>query len=54
MALSQARAESVVHYLAANGIDKSKMVAKGYGSEQTLKGHAPEDAANRRVEVSAP
>ena len=53
VALSQARADAVVHYLAANGVDKSKMTAKGYGSDQTLKGHSPDDAANRRVEVSA-
>lgn len=52
-ALSQARADSVVHYLAANGVEKSKMTAKGYGFDRPLKGHAPEDAANRRVEVSA-
>ena len=52
-ALSQARAESVVHYLAANGVDRSKMTAKGYGFDRTLPGHSPEDAANRRVEVSA-
>lgn len=53
LALSQARADSVVKYLAANGVDKSKMTAKGFGPDQTLKGHSPEDAANRRVEVSA-
>ena len=53
MALSQARADSVVHYLAANGVDKSKMTAKGFGPERTLKGHSPADPANRRVEVSA-
>ncbi len=53
MALSQARANSVVHYLAANGVDKSKMTAKGYGPDRTLKGRSPEDPANRRVEVSA-
>ena len=53
LALSQARADSVVHYLAANGVDKSKMTAKGYGFDRTLKGHSPDDAANRRVEVSA-
>lgn len=52
-ALSQARAESVVHYLTANGVDKARMTAKGFGFDKTLKGHAPEDAANRRVEVSA-
>ena len=53
MALSQARADSVVHYLSANGVDKARMTAKGYGFDRTLSGHAPDDAANRRVEVSA-
>lgn len=53
MTLSQARAQSVVTYLSNNGVDKSKMTAKGFGPDRTLKGHAPTDAANRRVEVSA-
>jgi len=52
-ALSQARAEAVAKYLAAKGVDQSKMTAKGYGSERPLKGHAASDPANRRVEVSA-
>jgi len=52
-ALSQARADSVARYLAANGVDKSKITAKGYGSDRPLKGHAATDPANRRVEVSA-
>jgi outer membrane protein OmpA-like peptidoglycan-associated protein len=53
MALSQARAQSVVNYLSSSGVDKSKMTARGYGFDRTLKGHSPDDAANRRVEVSA-
>ncbi len=53
MALSQARADAVVHYLAANGVEKTKMTAKGFGPDRTLPGHSPADAANRRVEVSA-
>lgn len=53
MTLSQARADAVVQYLAANGVEKSKMTAKGYGPDRALKGHSPSDPANRRVEVSA-
>lgn len=53
MALSQARAQSVVSYLASNGVDKGKITAKGFGPDRPLKGHAADDAANRRVEVSA-
>ncbi len=53
MALSQARAQSVASYLASNGVDKSKITAKGFGPDKPLKGHAADDAANRRVEVSA-
>jgi OOP family OmpA-OmpF porin len=53
MALSQARAQSVVNYLTTNGVDKGRMTAKGFGPDRPLKGHASEDAANRRVEVSA-
>lgn len=52
-ALSQSRAESVVHYLASAGVDTSRMTAKGFGFDRTLKGHTPDDPANRRVEVSA-
>ena len=54
IALSQARADSVVRYLANAGVDKSRMKAKGFGFDQTLKGRSPDDPANRRVEVSAP
>nr|WP_295658891.1 OmpA family protein [Polymorphobacter sp.] len=53
MSLSQARAQAVVNYLSSNGVDKGRMTAKGFGPDKTLKGHTPEDAANRRVEVSA-
>ncbi len=50
--LSQKRAEAVVKYLVSKGIDKSRLVAKGYGPDvpiadnKTLKGRQ----SNRRVE----
>ena len=53
MALSQARAQSVVSYLTKNGVDKARITAKGFGPDRPLKGRAADDAANRRVEVSA-
>jgi OOP family OmpA-OmpF porin len=53
MALSAARAQAVVNYLAAKGVDRSRLVAQGYGYDRPLAGRSPEDAANRRVEVAA-
>ena len=51
--LSQARATSVVNYLAAKGVDRNRLTAQGYGSERPLAGRSAVDAANRRVEVVA-
>ncbi|MEI6487193.1 MAG: OmpA family protein [Sphingomonadales bacterium] len=51
--LSQARAASVVNYLASRGVDRSRLTAQGFGSDQPLPGRSPEDAANRRVEIVA-
>jgi outer membrane protein OmpA-like peptidoglycan-associated protein len=50
--LSQKRAESVVNYLIAKGIDKSRLVAKGYGeSMPKVPNDTPQNRAlNRRVE----
>lgn len=52
--LSQARAQSVVTYLAAKGVDRNRMNAKGYGFDRPLRGVSPDEPQNRRVEVSAP
>lgn len=51
--LSDKRAQSVVDYLAENGIDLKRMIAKGYGEKSPI---APNDtdenkALNRRVEL---
>lgn len=53
LALSTARAQAVVNYLSAKGVDRSRLVAQGYGYDRPLAGRNPEDAANRRVEVAA-
>lgn len=52
-ALSQARAQSVVDYLASRGIDRSRLNARGLGPDRPLPGRAGTDPANRRVEVVA-
>jgi len=51
-ALSQARAESVVTWLAAHGIQKTRLKAQGFGSEKPLESNATETGRtnNRRVE----
>jgi outer membrane protein OmpA-like peptidoglycan-associated protein len=51
LALSQARAESVMNFLVANGVDRSRLQARGYGSEGLAVPSAPRDPANRRVEA---
>lgn len=53
MALSAARAQSVVNYLVGKGVDPSRLSAQGYGYDRPLAGRSPDDAANRRVEVAA-
>lgn len=53
LALSQARAASVVNYLAAKGVDRTRLTARGYGYDQPLAGRSADDPSNRRVEVVA-
>ena len=51
--LSQARANGIVVYLIKNGIDKSRLLAKGYGSSVPLSTNSTVEgkAQNRRVEM---
>jgi OmpA-OmpF porin, OOP family len=51
--LSRQRAEAVIASLAAKGIDKSRLVAAGFGSKRPVAGNDTEDgkAKNRRVDV---
>lgn len=51
--LSRARAQAVVDHLAARGVDRSRMTARGYGFSRPLPGRPASDPANRRVEVVA-
>ena len=50
MALSQARAQSVVDYLVTQGVDSSRLTAKGYGPDRPIRGTRATAPANRRVE----
>ncbi len=50
--LSQARAQSVVDYLITNGIDKGRLVAKGYGKDNPIATNDTDEGRqmNRRTE----
>jgi OOP family OmpA-OmpF porin len=47
--LSRKRAQAVADFLAASGVDASRVDVVGYGSSKPLPGMAPQAAANRRV-----
>jgi outer membrane protein OmpA-like peptidoglycan-associated protein len=52
--LSQRRAESAVRYLIENGIEKTRIIAKGYGETQLIEKDAQseeEHQRNRRTEI---
>lgn len=51
MRLSRARAEAVVDYLAAQGVNRSRLQARGLGPDAPLAGRGKDDPANRRVEA---
>ena len=53
MALSLARAQSVVSAVAAGGIDASRMTAVGHGQDNPIADNSTEDgrAQNRRVDL---
>lgn len=53
IALSQARAANVVAYLAAKGVDRNRLTARGLAYDRPLPGRRADDPANRRVEIVA-
>lgn len=52
-ALSQARAQAVVDYLASRGVPADRLSAEGRGVEQPITGRSPSDPMNRRVQIRA-
>ena len=53
-ALSQRRAQAVVDYLTSKGVDASKLVAQGHGSDQPVAENTTDEGRfkNRRIEFS--
>ena len=47
--ISQRRAEVVVAYLVAAGVEPGRLVAQGYGETQPLDPHSPTAAKNERI-----
>ncbi len=51
--LSQSRAESVLAYLTAKGVDKDRLTGEGKGFSELLTPDNPKAAENRRVRIMA-
>ena len=51
LALSRARAEAMVDFLVAAGLDRSRFDVAGYGFDRPLPGLSAKNGANRRVEI---
>ena len=49
--LSQRRAQSVVDYLAANGVGQDRLQAQGFGPDKPITGLSKASPLNRRVEL---
>jgi outer membrane protein OmpA-like peptidoglycan-associated protein len=50
LTLSQARAQSVVDFLVAQGVEADRLTAKGFGPDRPIRGTRATSPANRRVE----
>lgn len=50
--LSRRRADALVDYLTQNGVERSRLEARGVGFDQPLPNMGAKAAANRRVEIS--
>ena len=50
--LSRRRAEALVDYLAAHGVERARLEARGFGFDRPLPGVSPRAASQRRVEIA--